>query len=236
MSDDPTPAVAAETQRILIADDHVVMRQGLQMLLERERDLECVGEVGTAEDALRAVERLHPDIVILDLGMPGIGGLAGLEKLRGRHPDLPVLVLSMEDRPEIVRDAFAAGANGYLVKTAADQELVQAIRATLAGERYLQPTMGAALARHQRDPGPLDELSEREREVLGRLALGMTNQEIADELIVSPRTVESHRAHIMTKLRASTRAEMVRIALQAGLLDSVRTGDAPDNAGPPSHR
>lgn len=222
MSEDTT-AVASDVKRILIADDHVVMRQGLQMLLDREEDLECVGEVGTAEDALRAVERLSPDILILDLGMPGIGGLGGLERLRERHADLPVLVLSMEDRPEIVRDAFAAGANGYLVKTAADRELVQAIRATLAGERYLQPSVGAALARHQREPGPLDELSEREREVLGMLALGMTNQEIADKLVVSPRTVESHRAHIMTKLRASTRAEMVRIALQAGLLDDART-------------
>ncbi len=231
MTDQSTPTTERDVYRILIADDHIVMRQGLQMLLDRESDIECVGEVGTAEDALRAVERLHPDLVILDLGMPGMGGLAGLERLRGRHVELPVLVLSMEDRPEIVCDAFAAGANGYLVKTAADQELVQAIRATLAGERYLQPTMGAALARHQRDSGPLDDLSDREREVLGRLALGMTNQEIADELIVSPRTVESHRAHIMIKLRASTRAEMVRIALQAGLLDSVRKGDESENVG-----
>ncbi len=212
--------------KVVIADDHVIMRQGLRALLEREPDLDWVGEAGTAEEALRVVERLKPDILILDLGMPGIGGMAGLERLRGRHPDLPVLVLSMEDRPEIVRDAFAAGANGYLVKTAADQELVQAIRAILAGATYLQPSMGAALARAQRQVGPLDDLSDRERQVLSMLALGLTNQEIADELVVSPRTVESHRAHIMTKLRASTRAEMVRVALQAGLLDSVRTGDA----------
>ena len=221
------PASEAQTVvKVVIVDDHVIMRQGLRALLEREPDLEWVGEAGTAEEALRVVDRLQPDVLILDLGMPGIGGMAGLERLRGRHQDLPVLVLSMEDRPEIVRDAFAAGANGYLVKTAADQELVQAIRAILTGATYLQPSMGATLARAQRHVGPLDDLSERERQVLSMLALGLTNQEIADELVVSPRTVESHRAHIMTKLRASTRAEMVRVALQAGLLDSVRTEDA----------
>lgn len=212
MSDDP-PA------RILIVDDHAVLRSGLRLLLEREDDLEPVAEAGSAEEALRAVERVHPTVVLMDLEMPGMGGLDGIARLRDRHPELPVVVLSMHGEAEDVRQAFEAGAAGYVLKTAVDEELVRAIRAVAAGERYLHPSLGVMLAAPPRSRGPVDDLSPREREVLRLLALGYTNQEIARELVVSVRTVESHRAHVMAKLRVSSRAGMVKQALEAGLLD-----------------
>jgi DNA-binding NarL/FixJ family response regulator len=198
-------------------DDHAVLRAGLRLLLDREEDLEPVGEAGTAEDALRALPRLRPDVVVIDIEMPGMGGIEGAMRIRERAPDTRVLVLSMHDQARDVRRAFDAGADGYLLKSAADEDLVRAIRAVAAGERYVHPALGAALAAPAAD-GFLAELSAREREVLRLLALGHTNQEIAERLIVSVRTVESHRAHVMTKLRVTTRAGLVRAALEAGLL------------------
>jgi two-component system response regulator NreC len=208
-----------EPIRVLLVDDHAVLRSGLRLLLEREEGVEPVGEAGTAEDAVRSLPRLRPDLVVIDLEMPGMGGIEGAQRIRERAPGVRVLVLSMHDRPQDVRRAFDAGADGYLPKAAADEDLVRAIRAVADGERYVHPSLGAALAAPPASAGPIDELTDREREVLRLLALGHTNQEIAQELIVSVRTVESHRAHVMTKLRATNRAEMVRHALRAGLLE-----------------
>jgi two-component system response regulator NreC len=205
--------------RVLIVDDHAVLRAGLKLMLDREEDILCVGEAGTAEEGLRAVLRLEPSVVVMDLQMPGMGGIAGVGRLREQFPEVRVLVLSMHDEADEVRRAFEAGADGYVLKTAADEELVRAIRAVAAGERYVHSAVGAILAQPANSRGPVDELSPREREVLRLLALGYTNQEIAKELVVSVRTVESHRSHVMTKLRASSRAEMVRHALNAGLLE-----------------
>ncbi len=210
--------------RILITDDHAVLRSGLRLLLEREDDIQVVDEATTAEEALARVADGDVDLVLLDLEMPGIGGLAGAEALRAAHPDLAILVLSMHGEADDVRRAFAAGATGYVLKTAADEQLVQAVRAVAGGERYLHPALGAVLAQPDAPRGPVDDLSPREREVLRLLALGYTNQEIAEMLVVSVRTVESHRAHVMTKLRAGSRAAMVRHALAAGLLDDERDG------------
>ncbi|MDA3005415.1 MAG: response regulator transcription factor [Actinomycetota bacterium] len=210
--------------RILITDDHAVLRSGLRLLLEREDDIQVVDEATTAEEALARVADGPVDLVLLDLEMPGIGGLAGAEELRAAHPDLAILVLSMHGEADDVRRAFAAGATGYVLKTAADEQLVQAVRAVAGGERYLHPALGAVLAQPESPRGPVDDLSPREREVLRLLALGYTNQEIAEMLVVSVRTVESHRAHVMTKLRAGSRAAMVRHALAAGLLDDERDG------------
>lgn len=210
--------------RILITDDHAVLRSGLRLLLEREDDIQVVDEATTAEEALARVADGPVDLVLLDLEMPGIGGLAGAEELRAAHPDLAILVLSMHGEADDVRRAFAAGAPGYVLKTAADEQLVQAVRAVAGGERYLHPALGAVLAQPESPRGPVDDLSPREREVLRLLALGYTNQEIAEMLVVSVRTVESHRAHVMTKLRAGSRAAMVRHALAAGLLDDERDG------------
>ena len=209
----------SQAVRVLVVDDHAVLRAGLRLLLDTEDDLEYVGEASTAEEAVRGLERTRPDVVLLDLQMPGIGGLEGVRRITDRRPGVRVLVLSMHDEADDVRRAFAAGADGYLVKTAADEELVRALRAVSAGERYLHPSLGAKLAQPASASGPVDELSPREREVLRLLALGYTNQEIAQELVVSVRTVESHRAHVMAKLRAESRAAMVRHALDAGLLD-----------------
>lgn len=208
-----------EAIRVMIVDDHAVLRSGLRLVIEREDGLGVAGEAGTAEDALRSFERLQPDIVLMDLEMPGIGGLAGVKRLQELHPDTAVLVLSMHGEADDVRRAFEAGARGYVLKTAADEELIRAIRAVSSGERYLHPSLGAVLAQPPQSRGAVDELSSREREVLRLLALGHTNQEIAQQLYVSVRTVESHRAHIMTKLRAASRAEMVRHAIEGGLLE-----------------
>ena len=204
--------------RILLVDDHAVLRSGLRLLLEREPDLEPIGEAATAEEAIRALPRLSPDVVVMDVEMPGIGGLEGIALIRERAPAARVLVLSMHDQARDVRQAFDAGAHGYLPKAAADEDLVRAIRAVATGERYVHPSLGAALAAPQVASGPIDELTARERDVLRLLALGHTNQEIAEQLVVSVRTVESHRAHVMTKLRVSTRAGLVGEALRAGLL------------------
>ena len=207
----------SETIRILLVDDHALLRSGLRLLLEREEGLEPVGEAATAEDALRALPRLAPDVVVIDMEMPGMGGIEGAELIRKRAPDARILFLSMHDQARDVRRAFDAGADGYLLKSAADEDLVRAVRAVASGERYVHPALGAALAAPVRE-GPLDELTTREREVLRLLALGHTNQEIAEQLSVSVRTVESHRAHVMTKLSVATRAGLVGAALEAGLL------------------
>ncbi len=203
--------------RIMLVDDHALLRAGLWLLLDREEGLEPVGEAGTAEDALRALPRLRPDVVVIDIEMPGMGGIEGAAQILARSPDTRVLFLSMHDQARDVRNAFGSGAHGYLLKSAADEDLVRAVRAVASGERYVHPALGAVLAAPPSD-GPLDELTAREREVLRLLALGHTNQEIAESLTVSVRTVESHRAHVMTKLRVATRAELVRTALDCGLL------------------
>jgi two-component system response regulator NreC len=222
--------VEAGTIRVMVVDDHAVVRSGLRLLLEREEDIHCAGEAASAEDAIRAVERLAPSVILMDLQMPGMGGLAGIERLRQRAPAIPVLVLSMHDEPDDVRRAFAAGAAGYVLKTAADEDLVTAVRAVAAGGRYVHPTVGAILARPE-SSGPINALSEREREVLKLLAFGYTNLEIAEMLVLSVRTVESHRAHILAKLRVGSRAAMVRLALEAGMLEDP-LGDGPPSRGP----
>lgn len=213
----------SEPVRILLVDDHAVLRSGLRLLLEREEDLEPVGEASTAEEALRSLPRLRPDVIVMDVEMPGMGGIEGVQRMRERAPEARVLVLSMHDQARDVRQAFDAGAHGYLPKAAADEDLVRAIRAVSAGERYVHPSLGAALAAPAHETGPLDDLTAREREVLRLLAFGHTNQEIADRLVVSVRTIESHRAHVMAKLRVTTRAGLVREALRAGLLNEEET-------------
>jgi two-component system response regulator NreC len=207
--------------KVVIADDHAVVRSGLKLLIEQEAGIECVGDYPNHERALPYLDRLEPDVVLMDLEMPGAGGIAGTEAVLKRRPDTRVLVLSMHESPDVIKRAFASGASGYVAKAAADEELLDAIRVVADGGRYLNPALGARIAGPGSE-GPLDELSEREREVLRLLALGHTNHEIAEELVVSVRTVESHRAHIMRKLRTQTRAEMVAIALQGGLLDDAR--------------
>ena len=209
--------------RVVVVDDHAVVRSGIKLLLDAHEGIDVVGEAGNAKDAIFRVREQTPDVILLDLVMPGEGGIEVLPKLLKEAPDAKVLVLSMQDNPSYVREAFAAGATGYVLKEAADAEVVTAIREIAKGGSYVHPALGArmvaadaaAVAAAEADP-----LSDREREILRLLALGHTNQEIAKMLYISVRTAETHRAHIMQKLRLSTRAELVRHALAHGLLDS----------------
>jgi DNA-binding NarL/FixJ family response regulator len=207
--------------RVLIVDDHAVVRSGLSLVVGAEKDLEVVGEAGSARDAIFEARTLKPDVILLDVVMPDQSGLDILPTLLHEQPQARVLVLSMQDDPQYVRRAFAEGASGYVLKEAADTEVVAAIREVAGGGRYVHPELGARLiaaeAEEERRAAE-DPLSEREREVLRLLALGHTNQEIAKQLYISIRTAETHRAHIMQKLRLSTRAELVRYAIAHGLL------------------
>ena len=208
--------------RVLIVDDHAVVRSGLRLLLEAEEGLEPVGEAGDARDAIFQARALKPDVILLDIVMPEQTGLDALPQLRHENPDAKVLVLSMQDEPRYVREAFAAGASGYVLKEAADNEVVAAVREVAGGGRYVNPALGARLVAAEAEAERLadeDPLSDREREVLRLLALGHTNQEIAKRLYISVRTAETHRAHIMQKLRLASRAELVRYAIAQGLLD-----------------
>jgi two-component system, NarL family, response regulator NreC len=208
---------------VLIADDHAVVRSGLRMLIDAEADLETVGEAGTGDEAVRLARLLKPDVVLMDVVMPGKSGIDVTPAVLEVAPETKVLVLSMQDDPRYVHEAFSAGASGYVLKEAADSEVVGAIREVAAGNRYVHPALGARLVAAEaaaRRKAEEDPLSEREREVLRLLALGHTNQEIATTLYISVRTAETHRAHIMQKLRLSTRAELVRYAISEGLLES----------------
>jgi two-component system response regulator NreC len=212
----------SETIRVLIVDDHAVVRAGLRLVLEREEDMEVVAEAGSAEEGIRAARLEKPDVVLLDVVMPGGSGIGAAPQMLAAAKGAKVLVLSMQDDPTYVREAFAAGASGYLLKEAADSDLVHAVREVAAGGTYVHPTLGARLAQAEVDAARRaadDPLSEREHEVLRLLALGHTNQEIAKQLYISVRTAETHRAHIMQKLRIGTRAELVRYALANGMLD-----------------
>ena len=208
--------------RAVVVDDHAVVRSGIKLLLDRERDIDVVGEAGSAKDAIFTVRALKPDVILLDVVMPGESGIEVLPKLLKESAETKVLVLSMQDDPSYVREAFAAGASGYVLKEAADEEVVAAVREIADGGRYVHPALGARMVTAEaeaRAAADADPLSEREREVLRLLALGHTNQEIAKMLYISVRTAETHRAHIMQKLGFSTRAELVRYALSHGLLE-----------------
>ena len=211
--------------RAVVVDDHAVVRSGIKLLLDREDDIEVVGEAGSAKDAIFRARALKPDVMLLDVVMPGESGIDVLPKVLKESPETNVLVLSMQDDPSYVREAFAAGAKGYVLKEAADEEVVAAVREIAGGGQYVHPALGARMVAAEaraRAAAEADPLSDREREVTRLLALGHTNQEIAKMLYISVRTAETHRAHIMQKLRLSTRAELVRYALQQGLLEQER--------------
>jgi two-component system response regulator NreC len=208
--------------RVVVVDDHALVRSGLRLLLEAEQGFVVEDEAADAEEAIR-LARLHkPDVVLLDVVMPGRSGIDAAPEILAAAPHAQILVLSMQDDPSYVRQAFGAGASGYLLKEAADDELVQAVREVAAGNHYVHPALGARLAAAEAEAkarAEADPLSDREREVLRLLALGHTNQEIAKLLFISVRTAETHRAHVMQKLRLSTRAELVRHAIRQGLLE-----------------
>ncbi len=205
---------------IVLVDDHEVVRKGLRMVLEAEEGFEVVAEAGDLETTGRYVRAHRPRVLVLDLNLPEGSSLPAIPELREQSPDTAVVVLTMQQDPAFAREAIRAGALGYVLKQSAGSELVDAVRAAAAGETYLNPKLGAQLAAAPAEPaGPPDGLTEREVDILRMIGLGHTNGEIADQLYLSVRTVETHRAHIQQKLRRTTRAELVRYALEHKLVD-----------------
>lgn len=208
--------------RVLIADDHPVLRSGLRVLLKSNSDLEVVGEAGTGEETLRLAEELRPDVILLDIGMPGESGIETVRRLKEKLPALKVLFLTMHEEEGMLLEALAAGGDGYLIKRADEPEIIQAIRAVQRGDLYVHPAMTRALLGQaeatERPQEPVEPLSRREIDVLRLLARGNTNRQIADLLVLSIRTVESHRANLMAKLGLSSRVELVTYAEEHGLL------------------
>jgi two-component system response regulator NreC len=214
-----TGFTGADFVKIVLADDHAVVRSGLRMLLDSEAGLQVVAEAGDVESARRYVRGHRPNVLVLDLNMPGGSSLEAIPLIRDESPNTQIVVLTMQQEPGFARHALGAGAIGYVLKEAADEELVEAVRRAAVGESYLNPRLGARLA-SEPPPGPPDDLSEREVDVLRLIALGHTNAEIAQRLFLSVRTVETHRAHIQQKLRLSSRAELVGYALKRGLISA----------------
>ncbi len=213
--------------RILLADDHAVLRAGLKLLINGQPDMEVAGEATTGHETLVAARELVLDLVLLDISMPGMSGLEALRQMKREQPELVVLVLTMHEDVDYLRQALGAGAAGYVPKSAADVELLSALRAVVRGGVYIHPSHTKTLLEEMLSQGktvrggpgdPLDALSDREREVLRLVALGHTNAQIAEQLCLSVKTVESYRARMMEKLGLRSRAALVRYALERGLV------------------
>ncbi len=210
--------------RILIVDDHSVLRAGIRALLDMQPDFEVVGEAGNGQEAIARVRELRPDVVLMDIGMPGMDGLAATREIKSFQPDTKILILTQHENKEYVLPSLKIGASGYVLKRADGDELLQAIRRLFAGETFFDPRVTGLLAdndRHsvQKAVDPFDTLTEREREVLIMLARGSTYQQIADALFITVKTVDFHRANIMRKLGISSRSELVRYAIQRHLIE-----------------
>jgi two-component system, NarL family, response regulator NreC len=219
MSDQSAEA-GVEPITIVLADDHEIVRSGVRMVLEAQPDMTVVAEAGNGDDAVRYSLGHKPTILVLDLNMPNVSGLDAIPRIEQVSPDTAIIVLTMQAEPGFARQALQSGARGYVVKQSAASELVGAIRAVVAGDTYINPSLGARLATEPVDSGPPDDLTPRETEVLGYLSLGYTNPEIAEKLVLSVRTVETHRANIQRKTGASTRAELVAYAADHDLIPS----------------
>ncbi|MBI5293691.1 MAG: response regulator transcription factor [Chloroflexi bacterium] len=213
------------TIRLLLVDDHAVVRSGLRMLLESEDDLDIIGEAGTAREALEAVAALHPDLALIDIGLPDLSGIEVTRQIKQRWPEVSVVALTIHEDEEYFFQMLQAGASGYVPKRAAPEELLTAIRAAAIGEVYLYPSMAKLLVKDYVSSGKeaapleaLNELTDREREVLSRLADGASNQEIADALTISHKTVGRHRENIMHKLNLHSRTELVKYAIRKGII------------------
>lgn len=211
--------------RILLADDHAILRSGLRLLLTSQNEFDVVGEASSGIETLSLAEQLQPDLILLDLSMPALGGLDALPALRKLVPAARILILTMHDDPQYLRQALKNGASGYVLKKAADSELLSAMRAVLHGEVYVHPSMMRILLEdmlpesQSANEDLWSSLSEREREVLKMVALGHTSAEIAEQLNLSAKTIETYRARGMEKLGLRTRAALVKFALQNGLIN-----------------
>jgi two-component system response regulator NreC len=212
------PVADNDTISVVIADDHSIVRRGLRDLLDAEGGFQVVAEAGDVDTARRYVRGHRPHVLVLDLNMSGESSLRSIPTIRDESPDTQIVVLTMQDEPAYARQALSAGALGYVLKEAADAELVDAVKAAAGGDSYLNPRLGARLAAIP--AGPPGGLSERETEVLRMIAMGHTNTQIADSLYLSVRTVETHRSHIQQKLGLSDRAELVRYAFENRIVGS----------------
>jgi two-component system response regulator NreC len=211
----------SEPITVVLADDHAVVRAGLRLLLDAEDGIDVVGEAGDFPTAVEAVEAHRPTILVLDLGMPGGSGLETIASLATSAPATAIVVLTMQDDPAFARGALSRGARGYVLKEAADEELLEAIRDAARGQTYLNPRLGARLAAESApDAHETGKLTGRELDVLRRIALGHTNAEIAEQLFLSVRTIETHRAHIQSKTGRTSRAQLVGYALEHNLLQT----------------
>lgn len=215
-----TAEANAEQITVVLADDHELVRDGIRMVLEAEDDIRVVAQASDAESAARYVLGHKPTVLVLDLNMPGLPSLELIPKMLESSPGTSVIVVTMQNEPAFARQALRAGATGFVVKQSAAAELVSAVRSVLAGQTYINPNLGARLAAEPPAPdGPPDDLTPREVEVLGLLSLGYMNPEIADRLVLSVRTVETHRANIQRKTGLSTRAELVAYAIENDLVE-----------------
>jgi DNA-binding NarL/FixJ family response regulator len=214
--------------RILVADDHAVFRSGLRALLENEKDLDVVAETGDGFETIRSVADKTPDILLLDISMPGLQGSRIAEEVLKLHPRPAIVVLTMHEDEYYLQELFKIGARGFVLKKSSGRELIRAIRAVSRGESYVDPSLGGSVissylgGRPQNEgKGRLDRLTRREQDVCKLLAYGHTNAEIAERLSISARTVETHRSNIMAKLELGTRADLVRFAIENGLMKLV---------------
>lgn len=210
--------------RVLLADDHNIVREGLRRIIEESGDLQVVAEAGDGREALGLLKESRPDVAVIDISMPGLDGLEVIGRIRAERPSLPVLILTMHEEEQYVVRAIGAGAMGYVTKRSASEELVEAIRKVHAGGRYLTESaaesLAVRLARGQEGLGPLDALSNREVQVLRRLAMGQTNREIAEAYHLSTRTVDTYRARLLKKLNLRNNADLSRFAIQTGLIEA----------------
>ena len=217
------------TIRIVLADDHKVLREGLRALLEGEGDMVVVAEAGTVDEAVRVSEHFLPDVVVMDLGMPGGSGLDAIRQIRHKKLPVKIVVLSMHSGRELVMQVLQAGSDGYVPKSSAHLDLIQAIRTVYTGQIFLHPDATTALVDElldkQEESKLLSILSDRERDVLKLSAMGYTSREIGEKLALSPKTVDTYRERAMMKLNMENRTDIVRFALRAGLLDSLNSSE-----------
>ena len=210
--------------RLLLVDDHAVVRSGLKMLLENERDVEIIGEASSAAEAIEAAARLKPDVILMDIGLPDKSGIDATREIKQRISEVAIVALTIHEDEEYFFKMLEAGASGYVPKRAAPEELITAIRAAATGQVYLYPSLAKLLVRDYLDGGRVSteqtssDLTDREQEVLTYLAEGASNEEIAVSLVISPKTVARHRENIMRKLNLHSRAELVRYAIRKGII------------------
>jgi two-component system response regulator NreC len=211
--------------RLFLVDDHQVVRTGLRMLLDNEDDVQIVGEAGTAREAMEAVDKIKPDVILMDIGLPDMSGIEATQKIKHAHPNMAVVALTIHEDEEYFFRMLDAGASGYVPKRAAPEELLTAIRSAAKGEVYLYPSMAKLLVKdylaqeHNLDgASSLDGLTDREQEILKYLVEGENNEDIAVKLVISPKTVARHRENIMRKLNLHTRADLVRYAIRKGII------------------